>query len=133
MFTCCSAGQLVGFSLAYKWGGTLWLRAVGFDYGQLRGGYEYFNLVFYQPLYYAYACGLERLHLGRESYEAKVNRGGRLSPLWGVELKPGIMDDHLTSSWEYNRRISAAWRQRFVHTRREVLADEGWREWGCGD
>ncbi len=132
VFTCCSGGQLVGFSLAYKWGGTLWLRAVGFDYGRLRRGYEYFNLVFYQPLYYAYARGLKRLHLGRESYEAKVNRGGRLSPLWGVELKPGIMDDHLTSSWEYNRRVSAAWRQRFVHARYEVLADEGWREWGCG-
>jgi hypothetical protein len=64
---------------------------VGFDYAALPGAYEYFTVAFYEPIRYAYAHGLRRIHLGRESYQAKVRRGARLRPLWGV-LRPDPAD-----------------------------------------
>ena len=77
-------GRLVAFALFYQWRDSLNLRMVGFDYDALPGAFEYFTVAFYEPIRYAYANGLRRIQLGRESYQAKVRRGGRLRPLWAV-------------------------------------------------
>src|SRR5579885_241347 len=132
VFCCSSQGQMVGFSLAYQWQGTLWFRAVGFDYDRLQQGGEYFALVFYQPLIYAYAQGLRRLHFGREAYEAKIGRGARLRPLWGIEMRQGNQAEAADSTWQFNRQTALAWRTRVSPFHQDVLLGEGWQQWGCG-
>src|SRR5262249_46534483 len=56
----------------------------GFDYPNLRGAFEHFNLVYYLPIAYAAERGLPAVHLGSESLEVKVKRGALL--LWTVAL-----------------------------------------------
>ncbi|WP_326667957.1 GNAT family N-acetyltransferase [Streptomyces sp. NBC_01257] len=77
--------HMVAFSLFYRHAGTLWLRSTGYDYAQLRGAHEYFNLVYYLPIEDAYAQGATALHLGMESLRAKTLRGAVTSPLWALE------------------------------------------------
>ncbi|MGW0736607.1 GNAT family N-acetyltransferase [Streptomyces sp. NPDC002851] len=77
--------RMVAFSLHYRHAGTVWLRATGYDYAQLRGAHEYFNLVYYLPIEHAYAHGATALHLGMESLRAKTLRGAVTSPLWAIE------------------------------------------------
>lgn len=87
-FTCRLAGVLLGVTVAYRWGDTLVLRMVGFDYVRLPGAYEYFSLVYYVPLAYGYADGIRSLSLGTGSLRAKCERGARLVPRWTVILDP---------------------------------------------
>jgi predicted N-acyltransferase len=75
-----------GFALAYTWGDTCYLRMTGFDYANLRGAFEYFNLVYYLPITFAGERGLTAVHLGPESLDVKVRRGALLHPLWTVAL-----------------------------------------------
>jgi predicted N-acyltransferase len=67
--------EVLGFGLFYEAGGELYARAVGFDYPRLNGERSYFNVVFYEPIRYAIAAGLGRIHYGIEAYEAKLERG----------------------------------------------------------
>ncbi|WP_369368506.1 GNAT family N-acetyltransferase [Streptomyces sp. CG4] len=83
--------RMVAFSLFYRHADTVWLRATGYDYAQLRGAHEYFNLVYYLPIEYAYTHGATALHLGMESLRAKTLRGAVTSPLWAIE-GPGGAD-----------------------------------------
>ena len=85
-FTARSGGALIGMCLAYRWGDALYDRLVGFDYGRLRGAFEYFNLTYYRPIEHCYEHGLRRLHLGLGAYRAKMLRGAVLRPLWALVL-----------------------------------------------
>lgn len=124
VFACHRGAGLVAFCLTYPWGACLHERMLGFDYAALANAYEYFNMVFYVPLAYAFAHGLRRLHLGRESYPAKVLRGARLSPLWSLDL------DHDRPSQRWNRRLAERWRQE-LRGHGEAFVDRGWELWGC--
>ncbi|MGW3173931.1 GNAT family N-acetyltransferase [Streptomyces sp. NPDC001153] len=86
VFTARSGGRLVGAAVMYEWRGTLYARAVGFDYAALRDAYEYYGLCYYLPVDYLSERGLTALHLGIGAYAAKVKRGARLVPLWTVAL-----------------------------------------------
>jgi hypothetical protein len=79
-------GLVVGFALYYEWGGVFHARTAGFDYSASEGTGVYFKLVFYEPIRYAIERNLGWLHLGTESYEAKVLRGAHLDPLWSVVM-----------------------------------------------
>jgi predicted N-acyltransferase len=80
-----SDDRMVAFSLYYRHGATIWLRATGYDYARLRGAHEYFNLVYYLPIEAAYAHCATALHLGMESLHAKALRGAVTTPLWAVQ------------------------------------------------
>jgi predicted N-acyltransferase len=83
-------GRLVGYSLMFEWSGTLFARQVGFDYARLRDSFEYFNLLFYLPLRYMEARGLDTLHLGIfGGWDAKGRRAARFHPLWAC----AVVDD----------------------------------------
>jgi uncharacterized protein len=86
VITARRGGRLIGFALFYLWGNTMYLRMAGFDYAMLDDAFEYFNLAFYLPIKWAYEHGFSQLHLGRESYDAKVRRGARLRPLLSAGL-----------------------------------------------
>jgi predicted N-acyltransferase len=81
VFVCTRGGRTIGFSLFYEFEHVLYARLVGFDYTRI-GSCEYFNVLFYAPLAYALEHGVERIHLGIESYEAKLGRGAQPRPLW---------------------------------------------------
>lgn len=89
VFACFSGDQLAGFSLCYRWGAELALRVVGFDYARVTGADEYALVAAHAPLAYGYRHGVRRLHLGIDSYEAKIRRGARVRPLWAVTSFPG--------------------------------------------
>jgi uncharacterized protein len=80
-------GALIGFCMYLIWGDTVYLRWSAFDYPRLSGkGAEYFNLGYYQQIHLAADVGGEHLHAGKKAVEAKVLRGGRLYPLWLLDL-----------------------------------------------
>jgi hypothetical protein len=80
-------GVLTGFCMYVVWGDTVYLRWSAFDYPKLSGnGAEYFNLGYYQQIHLAAEAGAGRLHAGKKAIEAKVLRGGRLRPLWLLDL-----------------------------------------------
>jgi hypothetical protein len=81
LFACGDERGAVAMVLMYRWGDTLFSRLVGMDYPRLRGG-EYFNLVYYLPLDYMDAMGLNRLHLGIGAWQTKALRGSVMRPLW---------------------------------------------------
>ncbi|HEU5470951.1 MAG TPA: hypothetical protein VFV67_09890 [Actinophytocola sp.] len=76
-------GAALGLCLYYRWQDTVYLRAVGFDYENLSGAAEYFNLTYYLP---ARLPGIRWLHAGIETPEAKAGRGATLRPLWLLDL-----------------------------------------------
>jgi predicted N-acyltransferase len=128
-FTCRDAGTLVGFCLCYQRRGVLYLKLCGFDYARLGGRFEYFNLVYYGPIRYAYEHSLTRIHFGREAFTAKLSRGARLAPLWSIEVptsgRPASAD---AAAW--NRRTVLNWRAELGPLARG-LRDPGWSYWGC--
>lgn len=85
-------GPALGFCLYYRWHDTVFLRAVGFDYENLDGAGEYFNLTYYLP---ARLPGVRWLHAGIESPEAKAARGASLRPLWLLDLaEDSVLNGH---------------------------------------
>ncbi|MET7685064.1 GNAT family N-acetyltransferase [Streptomyces sp. NPDC005423] len=92
VFTCRRDGDLLGFCLVYRWHDALHVRMAGFDYPRLAGAFEYFNLTTYLPIDHAYRYGLREVHLGMESYRAKVLRGAELVPMV-TALGPGAVAD----------------------------------------
>ncbi|MEW2622895.1 GNAT family N-acetyltransferase [Streptomyces sp. NPDC048106] len=90
----CSLGDKppVGCCLYVRDGDTVYLRAVGFEYEQLLGAAEYFNLAYYIP---ARMPGVRRLHAGIATPGGKALRGADLTPLWLLDLTPGSpLEDH---------------------------------------
>jgi predicted N-acyltransferase len=73
-------GRLVGFSAFLVDTG----RFIGRMYGSDSGGYfEYFNLVYYEPIRLAIEDRVKEIQYGSETYDAKVFRGCQLTPLVG--------------------------------------------------
>lgn len=106
VFTARRAGRLVALALCYEWNGTLASRVVGFDYKNLAGTMEYFNLNFYQPLEYACSRGLSQILLGTGSEHAKQQRGALLTGLWTVVAGPGALPSTGPGGWhEHNARV----------------------------
>lgn len=103
VFTCRRDGDLLGFSLVYRWHDALHVRMAGFDYPRLAEAFEYFNLTVYLPIDHAFRHGLREVHLGMESYRAKVLRGAELAPMVTL-LGPGAAADP-------DRLREAAWRR----------------------
>ena len=125
VFACFDGDVIVGFALAYQWGVELVLRAVGFDYGKLRGADEYAQLAVHAPLRYCYSRGLRRLHLGTASHEAKCRRGARLRPLWAVTSFPG------PDPGSFARRVNRITASMPAHES-ELFAkqvEQSWRRW----
>ncbi|MEU2429985.1 peptidogalycan biosysnthesis protein [Streptomyces sp. NPDC007861] len=58
-------------------------RAFGFDHPRPSAS-EYFELCYYRPIEKAYRDGARLLHLGIGTLQAKVRRGARVRPLWGM-------------------------------------------------
>ncbi|MEU8327857.1 hypothetical protein [Micromonospora sp. NPDC048839] len=76
--------RMIGYSLGYRSGQELALRSIGLDYGALRNAAEYAVLLVHGPVRFAQENGIESLHLGTRSYEAKCRRGARVRGLWAV-------------------------------------------------
>ncbi|MFI6763758.1 hypothetical protein ACIBF5_32010 [Micromonospora sp. NPDC050417] len=76
--------RMTGYSLAYRWHQELTVRLVGLDYAALRDAAEYAVLLMHGPVRFAQENGIESLHLGTRSYEAKCRRGARVRALWVV-------------------------------------------------
>ena len=129
VFTCRRDGVLLGACLGYAWQGTFYLKLCGFDYDRLCDCFEYFNLVYYAPIRYVYQNGLSRIHYGREAFEAKVNRGARLAPLWSMEIPPPGCPGRPAAT-EWNRATAARWRAGLSRSSRG-FSDPGWSLWGC--
>lgn len=125
---CLAGKQLVGAVLIYPWRGTVYAKLVGFNYDRLQAAYEYFNLVFYGVIRYAYDHGLSRVRFGREALEAKVRRGARLDPLWSVAIGRRGGDTAGVPDWNgvQAERLRAAY-----HWAPRTFTDRGWSLWGC--
>jgi uncharacterized protein len=103
-FRCYLGNKLVAFSYGFEWGGSLYMRACGFDYGHTGRAYEYFSLVYYYPVMEAYARGLHQVELGPASYDAKRLRGATMQARYAVGDRPAP-----APSWaELNRRYLAS-------------------------
>lgn len=126
VFTARRGGKLTAAAVFYHWNDMLVGRVVGFDYANLSGAMEYFNLYFYQPLSYACEHGVTRILLGTGSERAKQLRGATLSGLWTVAAGPAISSGFI--DW---RARNAATRDRLATSVRIDEAGLG-EEW-CGD
>jgi hypothetical protein len=92
-------GALLGISIAFVWGDTLYLRAVGLDYPRIAGQSDYFQILIYEPLRFASTHGLRRVHLGIGGLRTKLLRGGLAKPLWTlVRLPAGVPAARLVES-----------------------------------
>lgn len=98
----------VGHCLFYRWGDTIFLRSVGFDYRRLLGAAEYFNMAYYVPLRMAAREGKRWVHAGIEATEAKALRGAQLRPLWLLDLsRDSPLDRDPANVIAANRRTAA--------------------------
>lgn len=75
LFVARRDGRPAAFAQFYDDEGTLYSRAIGFDYERVEGAFAYYNLLFYEPLRHAMAHGIRALDYSFESYEAKLGRG----------------------------------------------------------
>lgn len=78
--------DVVGFTQFLAWRSTMYGRVHGLDYSMARSAALYYNLTYYHAIDYAAEHDFSQIDLGCDSYEAKVRRGARLEPLWGVVL-----------------------------------------------
>jgi hypothetical protein len=90
VFTARRGGKLVAAAVFFHWNDTLAGRVVGFDYANLAGAMEYFNLYFYQPISYACEHGVTRILFGLGSERTKQLRGAQLSGLWTLAIGPAV-------------------------------------------
>lgn len=104
VWVCEDSSGPVGFSLFYRFADGLYSRFVGFDYPRANS-FEYFNLLFYEPLEYALAEGLRTVHFGISSEEGKLRRGATPQPLWSVLYRrDGFPEEVTRAAREYNVR-----------------------------
>ena len=123
VFTARRGGKLIAAAVFFHWNDTLAGRVVGFDYANLAGAMEYFNLYFYQPISYACEHGVTRILFGLGSERTKQLRGAQLSGLWTLAVGPAVtaglvdwrarnaaMRERLTKSAQVNEaRLSHVW------------------------
>lgn len=79
-------GEIIGFTQFFAWNRVLYGRVRGLDDAIARAAARYYNLTSYHAIELAASLGCTALDLGCDSYEAKVRRGARLEPLWGLVL-----------------------------------------------
>jgi len=114
VFLCEEACETIAFALAYRFGDTLTLRCVGFDYARCGGRAEYFNVLFYAPIAYAAEAGLAALDFGVEALEAKLLRGCAAHPLWTVLAPPaGAPRASPRELAERSAAMLRAWEERY--------------------
>jgi uncharacterized protein len=123
--TARRAGRLAAFALFYLWGRTMYLRLAGFNYALLADAFEYFNVAFYVPIEWAYVHGYAQLHLGRESFDAKLRRGARLRPMLSAALPPAG-EAARQSAYAWNRRLLGQWQ---AATNMSCLNGAEWARW----
>lgn len=124
---CRRDERLVAFSVVFPRGDELYVWGYGCDYDACGDDFEYFNLVFYEPIEYAIETGRSTIHLGVESYEAKVARGAEPVPLWSlIAPTAGLGDDWRASLGAWNERARARWEQLAARLHVE-LDDAQWR------
>jgi predicted N-acyltransferase len=80
---CRHGSETVAFALFHTAGGALFGRVVGVDYDRARN-FEYFNILFYEPVALAIEHGYRSIHYGVHFYDAKLARGARPRPLWSI-------------------------------------------------
>ena len=124
-FLCRLRGNLVGFSLFYKWRNELYARLVGFDYDRLPSDSRaYFSLLFYEPILHAINNDMHMIDYGISSIEAKAGRGAALQPRWSVLWHPGF-DVSAPMAWSHNK----AFREKIIaryHAYSRSLANDMW-------
>ncbi|MGW5375729.1 GNAT family N-acetyltransferase [Nocardia sp. NPDC003999] len=69
------AGNLSMCALMYRFGDSLYARFVGRRPDSESGPFEYFNVLFYEPIRWALKEGIDRYFLGQGSIAAKSSRG----------------------------------------------------------
>ncbi|MGH3646384.1 MAG: GNAT family N-acetyltransferase [Micromonosporaceae bacterium] len=90
VFQCFHEDRLIGFTLAFAHHGRLTMRVTGLDYERTEPTGAHFSLLFYEPVRYALAHGIQTIDLGTEAYRTKLLRGGELVPLWSLPVRaPG--------------------------------------------
>ncbi|WP_030840354.1 GNAT family N-acetyltransferase [Streptomyces hygroscopicus] len=80
---CKENGKAVGFLLRYRQHDTLYARAAGFDYS-VPNADDYYNLMFYHQIAAGVGRSVSSIHLGINTYEAKMRRGAQPTPLYSV-------------------------------------------------
>lgn len=105
---CLLDAATIGVGIAYTTRTEVASRACGFDYSQLRGAAEYFELAYYAPIEQAYDTGATALLLGLGTYETKIRRGADIRLRWG--LVGGIHASGHTGS-DVKRHNRARWRE----------------------
>ncbi|MCK6258991.1 GNAT family N-acetyltransferase [Fictibacillus sp. KIGAM418] len=107
VFVLKLGGSAVGCILLFLWGNTIYARTVGFDFDVIGGGYEYFNLAYYEVIRFAIENGYDHVEYGMGTYRAKLKRGARLEPLWGIvnsSTKPTPFKDFNFVNWDRTRQ-----------------------------
>ncbi len=98
--------EVIGIVLLFVWEGIVYVRSSGFNYPATRQAFEYFNLVIYETIRFAIEHGYRRIELGMATYHAKLARGARLEPLFGVSLSQTAgspLSDDTFASWNQAR------------------------------
>jgi predicted N-acyltransferase len=99
--------DVIGAVLLFLWEDVVYVRSAGFNYAATKRAFEYFNLVYYETIRYAIEHGHHRLDFGMATYRAKLARGARLEPLWGVSVsrtaESPFGNEHF-ARWDQQRR-----------------------------
>jgi predicted N-acyltransferase len=99
--------DVVGAVLLFLWEDVVYARSAGFNYPATRRAFEYFNLAYYETIRFAIQHGYQRLDFGMATYRAKLARGARLEPLWGVSISQTAvspLSNDKFGSWDQARR-----------------------------
>jgi predicted N-acyltransferase len=83
-------GEPISFSLSYIVDDTVHVRMSGMEYSRARETGSYFHTGYYAPIRLAYKHGISSVELGLGSFEAKLNRGALLEPLYGFFAGRGV-------------------------------------------
>ncbi len=78
--------RMVGFTQFFFWGDTMYARSHGLDDSIAREAKLYFNLTYYEAVKYAAEHGYRLIDLSCDAFQAKMSRGARMHPLWGIVL-----------------------------------------------
>jgi predicted N-acyltransferase len=82
VFSARRGEQILGYMMAFRKGDVLFTRAAGFDYNASAGAFCYFNLVYYDVIRWAEREGVQRIHYGLGTSQAKHYRGCVFVPRW---------------------------------------------------
>ncbi|WP_433607289.1 hypothetical protein ACQP2P_32385 [Dactylosporangium sp. CA-139114] len=118
---CAGDDGPAGFAMLLEHGDAAYARTVGFDYARLRSAYEYFEMLFYQPIERAYRLGRRRIWFGTTSYRAKVSRGCLLYARWALPVRVAAWPDSAVR--RHNRELVARLEEELGTLRRALPYD----------